>query len=303
MIPDIEVDHLQLRYGDTTALDDLTCTLVGGRIYGLLGRNGSGKTSLLSVLAGFRRASAGAVRIGGRPVFENAAATSQVCLIREVADALHKDETIRDTLDIAVGVRVGWDAQYAAALLDRFRLDAKTKVGALSRGQSSALGTIVGLASRAPITMFDESHLGMDAPTRAAFQEELLADFTAHPRTIIISTHLIEEMSSLFEEVLIIDRGRLVVRDETEALRARGTAVTGPADEVDRFADRGGFTRLGDRQLGRTKSAMLYGPIDDAHRRQAREAGLDLGPVDLQDLFIHLTEPTAEPAPATGGRA
>ncbi|HLL64167.1 MAG TPA: ABC transporter ATP-binding protein [Micromonosporaceae bacterium] len=297
----IEVEHLRLSYGSTTALDDVSFALPGGRIYGLLGRNGSGKTSLLSVLAGFRRAEAGAARIDGLPVFENPAVTSRVCLIRETADAAHADESIKDTLQMAADLRPGWDADYAAALLDRFGIVVKSKVGALSRGQRSAFGITIGLASRTPVTMYDESHLGMDAPTRSVFQEELLRDFTEHPRTIIISTHLIEEMSALFEEVLILDRGRLLVREDAETLRSRGASVTGPADAVDRFVDFGGFTRLGERQLGHTKSAMVYGEIDDVHRQQAREAGLELGPVDLQNLFTHLTEPNTGQRSILGG--
>jgi ABC-2 type transport system ATP-binding protein len=102
----------------------------------------------------------------------------------------------------------------------------------------------------------------------------------ARPRTIVISTHLIDELSPLFEEVLIIDNGRLVLQDETEALRARGADVTGPAAAVDRFV--AGRTVLCERQLGATKSAMVYG-------------GLDLGPVALQDLFVHLTQPPGGP--------
>ena len=143
------------------------------------------------------------------------------------------------------------------------------------------------------MTLFDESHLGMDAPSRAAFSDELPADFMARPRTIVISTHLIDELSPLFEEVLIIDNGRLVLQDETEALRARGADVTGPAAVVDRFV--AGRTVLRERQLGATKSAMVYGGLDERHRRQAREAGLDLGPVALQDLFVHLTQPPGGP--------
>jgi ABC-2 type transport system ATP-binding protein len=150
-----------------------------------------------------------------------------------------------------------------------------------------------GLASRGPVTLFDESHLGMDAPSRAAFSDELLSDFMAHPRTIIISTHLIDELSPLFEEVVIIDNRRLVLQDETEMLRARGADVTGPAEAVDRFV--AGRTVLRERQLGRTKSAMVYGGLDEQYRRQARDAGLDLGPVALQDLFVHLTQPTGGP--------
>jgi ABC-2 type transport system ATP-binding protein len=293
MTLDVEVAGLRLRYGTVTALDDLSFSLAGGRIYGLLGRNGSGKTSLLSVLAGFRKPSEGRVLVDGRPVFENPAVTSRVCLVRETGDTGDKDERVADALATAARLRPSWDAAYADRLIDRFQLPRRKKLGELSLGQRSALGMTFGLAARAPVTLFDESHLGMDAPSRAAFSDELLADFMDHPRTIVISTHLIDELSPLFEQVLIIDHGRLVLRDETEVLRARGAEVTGPAEAVDRFV--AGRTVLRERQLGRTKSAMVYGCLDEQHRRQAREAGLDLGPVALQDLFVHLTEPSGGP--------
>jgi ABC-2 type transport system ATP-binding protein len=289
----IEVAGLGLRYGDVTALDDLSFTLPGGRIYGLLGRNGSGKTSLLSVLAGFRKPSGGTVLIDGQPVFENPAITRQVCLVRETGDFGDRDERVGEALYLASRLRPSWDGDYADALVERFEVPRGKKLGELSLGQRSTLGMIIGLAARTPVTLFDEAHLGMDAPSRVAFHDELLADFMARPRTVVVSTHLIDELSPLFEEVVIIDGGRLVLQDETEALRARGADVTGPAEAVDRFV--AGRTVLRERQLGRTKSAMVYGGLDEGHRRQARDAGLDLGPVALQDLFVHLTQPSGGP--------
>lgn len=109
----------------------------------------------------------------------------------------------------------------------------------------------------------------------------------------MISTHLIEEVAALFEEVLIIDEGRLVLHGSADDLRERGAAITGPADKVDRFvAD---LTVLNDKQLGPTKSVTVYGTLDHDHRQEARATGLEVGPVVLQDLFVHLTEPTRRP--------
>jgi ABC-2 type transport system ATP-binding protein len=190
-------------------------------------------------------------------------------------------------LRMARALRPHWDEEYAQALVERFQLPLKKRIGALSRGAKSALSVTIGLAARAPVTIFDEAYLGMDAPSRYAFYDEMLNDYIAHPRTIIISTHLIEEVGSLFEEVVIIDKGRLVAHDETEALRSGGVAVTGPADAVDAFT--AGRTVLGDQRLGGTRSTTIYGQLTDEERARAREAGLDLGPLGLQDLFVHLT--------------
>lgn len=284
----VEVQGLTVRYGDVTAVDDMSFSLSGNKVYGLLGRNGSGKTSLMSALAGYREP-IGSVLLDGAPVFENAAAMRQVCLVRHTADAADKGDKVSHVLEYGAAWRDTWDNDYALKLTDLFGISFKSKVGALSLGQRSALGVVVGLASRSPLTMLDESHLGMDTPTRYAFYDALLNDFMAHPRTIIISTHLIEELSSLLEEVVIIDRGRLVLQEEVDVLRARGTEVTGNASDVDEFTL--GLTVLGEKSLGRTKSAMVYGALDDSRLVRARQLGLELGPIALQDLFVHLTEP------------
>lgn len=287
----VEVENLTLRYGDTIAVDDLSLRLPEGKIYGLLGRNGSGKTSLLSMISAFRRATSGVVTVGGAEPFENAAVTRQICFARDRVDAQDQDRVHR-VLGLARALRPNWDQEYAETLIRRFDLPLGKRVGALSRGAKSALSVTLGLAGRAPLTIFDEAYLGMDAPSRYAFYEELLNDYIAHPRTVIVSTHLIEEVGSLFEEVVIIDRGRLVAHEETETLRSRGAAVTGPTEAVDTFLNQlrvVGHTVLGEQQLGRTKSTTIYGHLDDGERARARAAGLDLGPVGLQDLFVHLT--------------
>jgi len=164
----------------------------------------------------------------------------------------------------------------------------------LSRGQRSALGAAIGLASRAPLSLFDEVYLGMDAPTRYAFYAELLADYVAHPRTIVLSSHLIDEIERLFEHVVILDHGRVLIADAADALAASGVTVTGPAERVDAFV--AGATVLRRQQLGGTAAATIHGVLDENARRRAAESGLTLGSVRLQDLFVHLTAPTKDAA-------
>lgn len=282
----IEVNDVRLRFGDTLALDGLSFRLDSGKIYGLLGRNGSGKTSLLSLLAAFRRPTSGRILVGGADPWENPRLVRQICLIRESGD-VYDTERVSTILSIAADLRATWDPGYADELVERFKLPRRKRVQALSRGQKSALGIVLGLAARAPLTMFDESYLGMDAPSRYAFYDELLADYARQPRTIIISTHLIEEVSALFEEIVIIDEGRLVTHEDADTLRSRGASVTGPADVVDTFT--AGLTVLGQQRLGGTKAATVFGELGDDQVAAARLAGLELGPVSLQDLFVHLT--------------
>jgi ABC-2 type transport system ATP-binding protein len=283
----IEVRGLGRRFDEVDALNDVSFSLSGNKICGLLGRNGAGKTTLLSILAGYERQTAGTVLVDGEPVFENAAAAAKTCLVRGTGDQLAPGVSGRDLLRFAGLLRPGWDADFAAALVDRFEVPVGKQVKALSQGKRCALGVTMGLASRTPLTIFDESYLGMDAPSRYAFYDALLADVLEHPRMVIVSTHLIEEVSALFEDVLILDDGRLLLHEDADTLRAAGAAVTGDAALVDSFTL--GLEVLSEKTLGRTKSAMVYGPLDEKRRAQAREVGLDLDPLALQDLFVHLT--------------
>jgi ABC-2 type transport system ATP-binding protein len=283
----ITATDLRLDYGDTRAVDGLSFELDGGKIFGLLGRNGSGKTSLLSMIAAFRQQPGGHNTVDGQPPFENAEVTSQICLIRESGDVFETD-TVKNAMKFAADFRPHWNADLAARLVDRFEVPMKKRVQTLSRGKRSALGVTLGLASRAPLTLFDEVHLGMDAPSRYAFYEELLDDYLEHPRTVILSTHLIEEVASLFEEVIIIDRGRLILHEPADEVRGRGVAITGRTDAVATFTQ--DMEVLSTKQLGGTSQATVYGALSDERRRAAVESGLELGPVPLQDLFVHLTD-------------
>ncbi|SDU74935.1 ATP-binding cassette domain-containing protein [Jiangella alkaliphila] len=284
----IDIQNLTVRYPGVTAIDDLTLKLEGGKIYGLLGRNGSGKTTLLSLIAAYRRVAEGTILVDGESPFENERLTQDICLIRESGDIVIDGDSVKGILRRSRRFRPNWDDELAQRLLDLFQVPANRGVAKLSRGQKSALGITVGLASRAPLTMLDESYLGMDAPSRYAFYDVLLEDYMENPRTIILSTHLIEEVARLFEQVVIIDGGRLVAHDDTESLRLRGAAVVGPATAVDDFTT--GMTILGEQRLGGTKSVTVYGDIDPDARAVAADWGLELSPVALQDLFVHLTK-------------
>ena len=291
MIADIRTRDLTVAYGDTVAVDRLDLELPAGKIYGLLGRNGSGKTSLLSVLASYRRPSGGSVTVGGVDPFEDADVMRRTSFVRDTLDVAD-NVRVQGALDFADAVRPSFDREYAGKLLDAFELNPRKRVSSLSRGQKSSLGVVLGLAARAALTILDEVYLGMDAAARTTFYRELLADYLEHPRTVILSTHLIEEVADLFERVIIIDRGRLVLHEEADVLRGRGVTVTGPAAAVDAFVD--GRTVLGDQRLGDVRAATLYGRLDAGDTARAESAGLSLGPVGIQDLFVHLTSAPRE---------
>src|ERR1700709_2720420 len=133
-------------------------------------------------------------------------------------------------------------------MLSDFRLPTNRRIKKLSRGQLSAVGVIVGLASRAPLTFFDEPYLGLDAVARQLFYDRLLADYAEHPRTVVLSTHLIDEVSDLIEHVVLMDQGKVLIDEDADVLRGRAVTVTGPVEAVERFAT--GHTELHRERLG-----------------------------------------------------
>ncbi|MCO7126510.1 ABC transporter ATP-binding protein [Sporolactobacillus shoreicorticis] len=287
MTTEIKVDHVSLRLGDQNALSDLSFQLKGDKIYGLLGRNGAGKTSLLSLLASFREPTEGTVLINGERPFENQRVMNNVNFIY-AKNQNDESETVKGMLEFAERYRPEWDAEYASKLVKRFKLPMDQKVKALSKGKQSALDVVIGLASRTPVTIFDEAYLGMDAPARSVFYEELIKDYAEHPRCIILSTHLISEVASLLEEVVIIDQGKLLVHEPVDILMAHGLSITGPAETVNRLTS--DLRVLKQQQLGRTKSVMIYGQLESLRLSELERSGLELGPIGLQELFIYLTE-------------
>ena len=167
---------LSKRYPEVHALDGVSIRLEENRIHGLLGRNGAGKTTLMQLLTGQVFATSGEMQVlGGSPV-ENVDVLSQTVFIQE---SQKYPDTFRavDVLRIAAGAYPHWDQAYADRLVAQYRLPVKRLVKKLSRGQLSAIGIVIGLAARAPLTFFDEPYLGLDAVARQMFFDDLLADY------------------------------------------------------------------------------------------------------------------------------
>lgn len=280
----IQFDNVSLHFKDKPILKNISLTLERNKIYGLLGRNGAGKTTLLSVLSGFVKPTSGRVTIDGDAIFENADFMESIAFVRDVE--LNDSEKVRKYIEQTSVYRPKFDIEYAMNLVKRFNLPEEGDVSSLSRGMLSALHVIIGLASRCSITIFDEAYLGMDAPARVIFYEEVLNEYLKHPRTFILSTHLISEMETMFEEIIIIDHGSVVIQEDLDTFKSRGVSVTGLINEVDKFV--AGKTILKEQILGGTKQALIYGELPTFEKQQAQHLQFDSIP--LQELFIHLTE-------------
>jgi ABC-2 type transport system ATP-binding protein len=290
----VEVRKLTKAYGRVLAVNQVSFSIEAGKIYGLLGRNGAGKTTIMQIITAQLFPTSGEVLVFGEHPYENSRVLSQICFIKD-SQKYPNGYRVLDVLDQAAFFFPHWDRKYAFALAEEFRLPLSRRMKALSRGMLSAAGIIVGLASRAPLTIFDEPYLGLDAATRELFYERLLEDYAEHPRTIILSTHLIDEISRLLEHILVVDQGRLVLDEEAEELRGRAFTVIGPATRVDAYTV--GKDLLARSPLGGLVSATIMSNGNMEDQKRAEALGLELAPVSLQQLIIHLTgEPSARKA-------
>lgn len=283
----IEVHNLTKRYKDTLALDAVALQIEKDTIYGLLGRNGAGKTTLMSILTAQNFATSGEVRVFGEHPYENARVLSRICFVRE-SQKYPDDATARIAFGAARLFFPHWDQQLADRLIDDFQLPMKTPIKKLSRGQLSAVGVIIGLASRAEITFFDEPYLGLDAVARQIFYDRLLEDYAEHPRTVILSSHLIDEVANLIEKVIVIDQGRIILDEDTESVRGRASTIVGDAARVAEWSQ--GREILHTEELGRVASVTVLGTLTRDDRAALLEADLDLAPVSLQQLIVRLTQ-------------
>ncbi|MFE9610272.1 ATP-binding cassette domain-containing protein [Streptomyces sp. NPDC006012] len=286
------------RYRDHQALTDVTFEIGTPCITGLLGRNGAGKTTLLRILAGQEFATSGRVHVFGAGPLENGPVLRRMILVRE--DQTYPDLRVRHAITAASLLYPNWDADLAGTLLDAYELPPNRPVKKLSRGMRTALGIIIGLAARAELTLFDEPYAGLDAVARTFFYDQLLADYTAHPRCIVLSTHLIDEAAELLDRVLVLDRGRLVLDAPADDLRGAAMIVTGPADGVERFV--AGRTTLNRRTLGAHTTVVMAGRLDERDRELAGHLRLRLEGVTLQQLAVHAAE-NHDQAGLTTGRA
>ena len=283
MTPVIRTEHLTRKYRGQRALDDVTVEFQRDTITGLLGRNGAGKSTLMKVITGQEFPSSGSVTVFGQNPLENDDVLRRMAFVKE--SQLYPDIKVRHAIEAASWFFPNWDADLAEQLLDEFALPRQRRIKKLSRGMHSAVGIVIGLASRAEITLFDEPYLGLDAVARQNFYDRLLADYAEHPRTILLSTHLIDEVANLLEHVVVIDQGRIKIDAPADDLRGTAVTVVGPSRSVDSFVDGHEVWHRGG--IGSLATVTIAGPIANGQRATARDLGLDLEPVSLQQLVVH----------------
>jgi len=281
MTPPIVATALGRRYRDQAALEDVSLTVEPGTVTGLLGRNGAGKTTLMRIITGLEFPTSGAIAVFGQAPAENDAVLRRMVFVRE--EQVYPDLRVGQAIRVASWFYPNWNEDLARQLLADFDLPPQRRIRKLSRGMRSAVGIVIGLAARAELTLFDEPYAGLDAVARQLFYDRLLADFAEHPRTVVLSTHLIDEVANLLEHVVMLDHGRVALDVPADDVRGTAMTVSGPAAAVDEFV--AGQTVWHRQQLGGRAAVTV--PLDFAAQARARALHLSLEPLSLQQLLVH----------------
>lgn len=279
-------ENISKQYKKKEVLHDIDLTIEQGKIYGLVGRNGAGKTTLLSILTAQNPATSGTVTYDGMPVWENQKALDHLCFSRELNTlSVLGPNTIKvkEYLQMARTYYPNWDREMEQRLVAQFDLNPKKKISKLSKGMLSMVTIVVALASKADITILDEPVAGLDVVARDDFYHLLLEEHEATGRTFIVSTHIIEEAANVFEEVIFLKDGEILLKEDTQELLERAVHVSGLAEEVD--AACAGLEVHHAEKMGRSKGVtVLLAP----GQQVADGYDVTVQPVSLQNLFVAL---------------
>ena len=273
----IGLKQVTKQYGQATVLKNITLSVDEPGIYCLLGRNGAGKTTLLKSIAGYQNITNGSIQVDGKTITTSTLDTG-VSYIENFAK--HFNLPVRKLLRIASEVNPNYDYDFAAEMMERFELDGKKKFHHLSLGMKTMVSTIICLASNKKIILLDEPVLGFDAIMRVEFYDMLTESFQKHPRIIIVSTHIIEEIAKTIQKLIIIDKGCIRFFDTLQAVETKAFRISGLQKDVE--AATRNLNIIGKDTVGGLVTSYIF----DNPPKQT--ASLDIQPLSLQDFFIQM---------------
>ena len=279
--PLVRASSITVSYGAKRALDDVSFTIPKGRVVGLLGHNGAGKTTLMKAMVGLLQGTGGLTVLGRRPVRDRVALLEQVCYIPDVA-ILPRWARVRELITLMSGLHPRFSAERARALLKRTSVDLDDKVKSLSKGMVVQAHLALTAAIDARLMILDEPTLGLDVLSRKAFYEMLIDEWCDGERSVLVSTHQVEEVETLLSDVLMLNEGKLVLSMSLADVEERFVALAHAPAVAEQVAAAHPLLRY---RLGPGGSAALF---DGAPPPAVMSLGQRVRP-SLVDLFVALT--------------
>ena len=279
-----QINNLTKHYGKFKALDAVNLKIGKGKIIGLLGKNGAGKSTLMRCMLGFLRHEGNVELYGGKVARRNHRIFENVAFIPDVS-GLDDRLTVAQTIDYVRGVNSRWNEERAAQLFALSNLPLKKKVGKLSKGMKTKLYLLITLSLDVNMLLLDEPTLGLDIAFRKEFFNTILGEFFNEERSILISTHQVEEVEDLLQEIIIIDNGRIILHEEVEALKERYRVVSLPSDRSAEI--------LAHSPKVTSKTLGFFSAVLDS---KVEIPGATYGRVNLADIFLSVVGGSNETA-------
>ncbi len=225
-MPAVQVRGLSRRFGRNEVLRQVDLSVPRGTVYGLVGENGAGKTTLIRHLLGLLKAQAGTVRIFGMdPVRDPVGVLSRIGYLSEDRD-LPEWMNVEETIRYSRAFYPGWDTPYADGLRERFSLDPRARVKSLSRGQKAKLGLLLALAHRPDLLLLDEPSSGLDPIVRREILEAIIRTVADEGRTVVFSSHILDEVERVCDRTAMIVEGRVVLEGALDDIKASHHSLT-----------------------------------------------------------------------------
>lgn len=273
----IELKQVTKQYGKATVLKNITLSVDEPGIYCLLGRNGAGKTTLLKSIAGYQNITDGIIQVDGQAI-TTSSLDPGVSYIENFAK--HFNLSVRKLLRIASEVNPNYDDDFASEMMERFELDGKKTFHHLSLGMKTMVSTIICLASNKSVVLLDEPVLGFDAIMRVEFYDMLTESFQKHPRIIIVSTHIIEEIAKTIQKLIIIDKGSIRFFDTLQSVETKAFRISGLQKDVEVATQ--GLNIIGRDNVGGLATSYIFDNPPE------QTDSLEICPLSLQDFFIQM---------------
>ena len=283
----VECRDLTKAYGSLKAVNNLSFVIEENKITGLIGRNGAGKTTLLKIIAGFLQKTAGEVKVFAENPFNNLTVSANTVFIDDNMP-FPQSLCLDDLLHTAASFYGNWDMGLARGMLDYFSLTPRQYYHRLSKGMKSIFNAVLGLSARCPLTIFDEPTAGMDAGARKDFYRALLKDYLQHPRTVILSSHLLNEIEDILEDILLIGEGKKLLHMPVFHLREYALGLRGKSCLLEDLAK--SREVIHKYHVSEDHAYLVIkNDLTEQERHQARLAGVDLTAVAAADLCVYLT--------------
>ena len=273
----IELKQVTKQYGQAAILKNITLSIDEPGIYCLLGRNGAGKTTLLKSIAGYQNITRGTIEVDDKLITTSTLDTD-VSYIENFAK--HFNLPVRKLLQIASEVNPNYDYDFASEMMERFELDGKKKFNHLSLGMKTMVSTIICLASNKSVVLLDEPVLGFDAIMRVEFYDMLIESFRKHPRIIIVSTHIIEEIAKTIHKLIIIDKGSVRFFGTLQSVETKAFSISGLQKDVEAATQN--LNVIGQDTVGGLVTTYIFDNPPE------QTASLEIHPLSLQDFFIQM---------------